>query len=161
MCIRDRNDGSSAKQCLQFLCGRQTCDTALAHAVVATALAAVLVGQSLEDAACRERRASRTEHFDHAEAVSAEEHADEDAISQLLLSHVTRTAQRFGGQTFERGHNDWLTLDGCRLCDQVAHMAVGRCGDEPFDAAIAFPDDAREAVSYTHLRAHETRHDLV
>src|SRR5450756_3240595 len=45
-------DGSSAKQRLQLLYGRQTCDTALAHAVVATALATVLVRQGLEDAAC-------------------------------------------------------------------------------------------------------------
>src|SRR5450756_2152794 len=68
------------------------------------------------------------------------------------------------------GREDDLAVGGADLGDPKGHVLDGadhalgdpRAGhaDEVTEAVLALGDD-EEAVSYTHLRAHETRHDLV
>src|SRR5450756_275326 len=62
----------------------------------------------------------------------------------------------------------WPPASGARVCDPSRHCGIART--RPFESTTVItrtdPPAYRKsrivnAVSYTHLRAHETRHDLV
>jgi len=62
---------------------------------------------------------------------------------------------------FSKRGDDVVVIEGDEeLCDRLAKSldVTVYCGDAKSERLLR---DAGAAVSYTHLRAHETRHDLV
>src|SRR5450756_2722830 len=92
------------------------------------------------------------------------------------IVELAKVANEYGGRyaTHVRGHSGTYDLavrealeiasrSGCRL--QLSHVFavpyLGHLADILYSMMGALEAVNRVAVSYTHLRAHETRHDLV